>query len=91
MRILMLLVACIGFSCTDQDNPIALTSTPAGKAHVDDAGECLAISWPCDTEVDSVWTVFYGAAYRFQATATVSCFRIIWRVIRRDNTGHQKP
>ena len=68
MRMLLLLVACIGWSCTDQDNPIALTSIPAGKVNVDsDAGECLAISWPCDTEVYSVWTVFYGAAYRFQA------------------------
>ena len=68
MRMLLLLVACIGWSCTDQDNPIALTSIPAGKVNVDsDAGECLAISWPCDTEVESVWTIFYGADYRFQA------------------------
>ena len=68
MRMLLLLVAFMGFSCTEQNNPIALISTPAGKVHVDsDADECLAISWPCDTEVDSVWTVFYGSDYRFQA------------------------
>ena len=67
MRMLLLLVAFIGFSCTDQNNPIALISTPAGKVHVDaDADECLAISWSCDTEVDSVWTVFYGSDYRLQ-------------------------
>ena len=89
MRILMLLVACIGFSCTDQDNPIALTSTPAGKAHVDDEGECLAISWPCDTEVDSVWTVFYGAAYRFQAHGERVLFSHY--LDSRNNTGPQKP
>ena len=68
MRILLLLIACIGFSCTDQGNPVALTSIPSGKANVDsDSGECLAIFWSCDTEVDSVWTVFYGTDYRFQA------------------------
>ena len=65
---MLLLVTCLGWSCTDQDNPIALTSIPAGKVYVgSDSGECLAISWPCDTEVDSVWTVFYGSDYRFQA------------------------
>ena len=58
----------MGFSCTDYENPLALISPPAGKAQVgSDSGECLAISWPCDTEVDSVWTVFYGSDYRFQA------------------------
>ena len=67
-KILLLLVACIGFSCTEHENPIALISTPAGKANVDSgSGECLAISWSCDTKVDSVWTVFYGSDYRFQA------------------------
>ena len=67
IKILLLLVACIGFSCTDQGNPLALISTPAGKAKVDsDSDECLAISWSCNTEVDSVWTVFYGSDYRFQ-------------------------
>ena len=66
MRMLLLLVAFMGFSCTGQNNPIALISTPAGKIHVDSAGECLAISWACDTEVNSVWTVFYGSDYRFQ-------------------------
>ena len=68
MRMLLLLVACMGFSCTDHDNPLGLSSLSAGKIHVDsDTGECLAISWTCDTEVDSVWTVFYGSDYRFQA------------------------
>ena len=67
-KILLPLVAFIGFSCTDHENPLALISTPAGKAKVDsDSDECLAISWTCDTEVDSVWTVFYGSDYRFQA------------------------
>ena len=67
MRILLLLMACIGFSCTEQEKPIAFTSIPPGKANVDsDAGACLAISWTCDAEVDTVWTVFYGADYRFQ-------------------------
>ena len=67
MRMLLLLVACIGWSCTDHENPLALISIPAGKVHVDsDSDECLAISWACDTEVDSVWTVFYGSDYRFQ-------------------------
>ncbi len=67
-KILLLLVACIGFSCTEHGNPLALISIPAGKVKVNsDAGECLAISWTCDTEVDSVWTVFYGSDYRFQA------------------------
>ena len=63
MRILLLLIACMGLSCADQDNPIAPTGLPAGKVQVD---ESLVISWPCDAEVDSVWTVFYGSAYRFQ-------------------------
>ena len=67
-KVLLLLVALTGFSCTDYENPLALISTPAGKAKVDaDSGQCLAISWTCDTEVDSVWTVFYGSDYRFQA------------------------
>ena len=67
-KFLLLLVSCIGFSCTEYENPLALISTPAGKAYVDsDPGECLAISWSCDAEVDSVWTVFYGSDYRFQA------------------------
>ena len=68
MRMLVILVACMGFSCTEQENPIAHISPPASKAYVDsDAGERLALSWLCDTEVDSVWTVFYGSDYRFQA------------------------
>ena len=67
-KILLLLAAFIGFSCTDHENPLALISIPAGKVKVDSGSdECLAISWPCDAEVDSVWTVFYGSDYRFQA------------------------
>ena len=67
-KILLLLVACIGSSCTEQGNPLALISIPAGKTTVDsDSDECLAIYWTCDTEVDSVWTVFYGSDYRLQA------------------------
>ena len=67
-KILLLLVACIGLSCTEQGNPLAFINIPAGKTTVDsDSDECLAIYWTCDTEVDSVWTVFYGADYRFQA------------------------
>ena len=68
IKALLFLVAFTGFSCTDHENPLALISPPAGKAKVDSgSGECLAISWSCDTEVDSVWTVFYGLDYRFQA------------------------
>ena len=68
IKALLFLVAFTGFSCTDHENPLALISPPAGKANVDSgSGECLAISWSCDTEVDSVWTVFYGSDYRFQA------------------------
>ena len=68
IKALLFLVAFTGFSCTNHENPLALISTPAGKAKVDaDSGQCLAISWSCDTEVDSVWTVFYGSDYRFQA------------------------
>lgn len=69
LRLLLgaLFVALMGFaSCADQDNLIG-PSGPAGKATVDsDAGESLIISWACDTAVDSVWTIFYGADYRFQ-------------------------
>ena len=68
MKVLLLLIACIGFSCTEHENPLARINIPAGKATVNsDSDECLAVSWPCDTEVDTVWTVFYGADYRFQA------------------------
>ena len=68
MRILLLLVACMGFSCAHHENPLALTSPPAGKANVHSGkSEYLAIFWPCDAEVNSVWTVFYGSDYRLQA------------------------
>ena len=67
MRMLVILVACMGFSCTEQENPISHIIPPAGKAYVDSGfGERLALSWPCDAEANSVWTVFYGAGYRFQ-------------------------
>ena len=93
IKALLFLVAFTGFSCTDHENPLALISPPAGKANVDSgSGECLAISWSCDTEVDSVWTVFYGSDYRFQAHGERVLFSHYLDSTSKKQywTGHQK-